>query len=116
MQVVVGRATEIPTQQELASPLPPIHSFKLFNQACLPFSTSLPHLSAGNNCQVGMSGKNKCVFNSSAQGRENTLRLMAEYPDVERNENGLGATEICNVRLMCLVRSTDMSYESTARR
>lgn len=63
-----------------------------------------------------MSGKNKCVFNSSAHGRENPIRLMAEYPEVEGNENGLSTTEICNVRLMCLVRNPDMSYESIAKR
>lgn len=52
----------------------------------------------------------------SAQGRENLVRLMAENPEVERNANGLTATEICNVRPMCLVRNIDVSYESIAER
>lgn len=52
----------------------------------------------------------------SAQGKENPVRLMTEYPEVKRNAKGLTATEICNVRLMCLVRKTDASYQSIARR
>lgn len=50
------------------------------------------------------------------RGGKNPVRFEAEYPERERNANRLTATEICNVRLMCLVRNTDVSNESIAKR
>lgn len=44
------------------------------------------------------------------------VRLMAQYPELERNENRFSATEVCNMRLMRLVKNTGMSYKSIARR
>lgn len=50
------------------------------------------------------------------RGGKMSIRLMAQYPELKRNENRLGATEVCNVRLMCSVKNIGMSYRSIARR
>lgn len=78
--------------------------------SCLPrpSSSSLFHISIGTNCYTGMSGKEqqRWFFMLLLGGGKMSLRLMAQYPELERNENRLGATEVCSVRLMCLVKNT----------
>lgn len=50
------------------------------------------------------------------RGGKMSIRLMAQYSELETTENRLGKTEVCKVRLTCLVKNIGTSYKSIARR
>lgn len=50
------------------------------------------------------------------RGGKVSVTLMAQYSELERNEKRFGATEVCNLRLACVVKNTAMSCNSIARR